>query len=78
MGRPAASFTTVRSLVGARGEEPERLVFLVSLGIAHWYWPEAYKDIGFAFGELITDELNPFVMGAVLLLRGCCLSLVRC
>jgi hypothetical protein len=41
------------------------VVFLVSLGIAHWYWPEEYEDIGFAFRELITDELNPFVMGAV-------------
>ena len=41
------------------------VVFLVSLGIAHWYWPAAYRDIGFASRELITDELNPFVIGAV-------------
>ena len=41
------------------------LVFLVSLGIAHWYWPEEYEDIGFALRQLITDELNPFVIGAV-------------
>jgi hypothetical protein len=42
------------------------VVFLVSLGITHWYWsPEAYRDIGFAFRDLITDELNPFVLGAV-------------
>ena len=31
------------------------VVFLVSLGIAHWYWPEEYEDIGFALEELITD-----------------------
>jgi hypothetical protein len=41
------------------------VVFLVCLGIAHWFWPEAYRDIGFALRELITDELNPFVLGAV-------------
>jgi hypothetical protein len=42
------------------------VVFVVSLGIAHWYWsPEEYRDIGFALEELITDELNPFVIGAV-------------
>ena len=41
------------------------VVFLVSLGIVHWYWPEVYRDIGFAFRDLITDELNPFVLGAV-------------
>jgi hypothetical protein len=39
--------------------------FLVSLGIVHWYWPEVYEDIGFALQELIRDELNPFVIGAV-------------
>jgi hypothetical protein len=41
------------------------VVFLVSLGIAHWYWGEKYEDIGFALGSLIADELNPFVIGAV-------------
>lgn len=41
------------------------VVFLVSLGIVHWYWPEEYEDIGFALQELIRDELNPFVIGAV-------------
>jgi hypothetical protein len=41
------------------------VVFLVSLGIAHWFWPAAYRDLGFALRELITDELNPFVLGAV-------------
>jgi hypothetical protein len=41
------------------------VVFLVSLGIVHWFWPEVYRDIGFALRELITDELNPFVLGAV-------------
>ena len=41
------------------------VVFLVSLGIAHWYWPEEYEDIGFALKELIGDELNPFVVGAI-------------
>jgi hypothetical protein len=42
------------------------VVFLVSFGIAHWFWsPEEYRDIGFALEELITDDLNPFVMGAV-------------
>jgi hypothetical protein len=42
------------------------VVFLVSLGIAHWFWsPEEYRDIGFALEELISDELNPFVVGAV-------------
>ena len=42
------------------------VMFVVSLGIAHWYWsPEEYRDIGFALEELITDELNPFVVGAV-------------
>jgi hypothetical protein len=42
------------------------VVFLVSLGIAHWFWtPEEYRDIGFALAELITDDLNPFIMGAV-------------
>jgi hypothetical protein len=41
------------------------VVFVVSLGIAHWYWPEEYRDIGFALKQLITDELNPFVIGAV-------------
>jgi hypothetical protein len=41
------------------------VVFLVSLGIAHWYWGEKYEDIGFALGSPIADELNPFVIGAV-------------
>jgi hypothetical protein len=42
------------------------VVFLVSLGIAHWLWgPEEYRDIGFALEELITDDLNPFIIGAV-------------
>ena len=41
------------------------VVFLVSLGIVHWYWPEEYEDIGFALQELIRDVLNPFVIGAV-------------
>jgi len=41
------------------------MVFLVSLGIVHWFWPEVYRDIGFALQDLITDELNPFVLGAV-------------
>ncbi len=41
------------------------VVFLVSLGITHWFWPEVYSDIGFALRDLITDELNPFVLGAV-------------
>ena len=42
------------------------VVFLVSLGIVHWYWwVEAYRDIGFAIKDLIADELNPFVIGAV-------------
>jgi hypothetical protein len=41
------------------------VVFLVSLGIVHWFWPEVYRDIGFALQDLITDELNPFVLGAV-------------
>jgi hypothetical protein len=41
------------------------VVFLVSLGIVHWYWPGAYEDIGFALQELLADELNPFVIGAV-------------
>jgi hypothetical protein len=41
------------------------VVFLASLGIAHWYWPDGYEDIGFALEELVTDELNPFVVGAV-------------
>lgn len=42
------------------------VVFLVSFGIAHWFWsPEEYRDIGYALQELITDDLNPFIMGAV-------------
>jgi len=41
------------------------VTFLVSLGIARWYWPEEYEDIGFALRELISDEFNPFVIGAV-------------
>ena len=41
------------------------VMFLVSLGIVHWCWPEEYEDIGFALQELIRDELNPFVIGAV-------------
>jgi hypothetical protein len=41
------------------------VVFLVSLGIVHWFWPEVYRDMGFALRELITDELNPFVLGAL-------------
>lgn len=41
------------------------VMFLVSLGIVHWFWPEAYRDTGFALRELIMDELNPFVLGAV-------------
>jgi hypothetical protein len=42
------------------------VVFLVSLAIVHWFWsPEEYRDIGFVLEELITDELNPFVIGAV-------------
>jgi hypothetical protein len=28
-------------------------------------WPDVYRDIGFALRELITDELNPFVLGAI-------------
>lgn len=41
-------------------------VFLVSLGIAHWFWsPEEYRDIGFALAELLTDDLNPFIIGAI-------------
>lgn len=36
------------------------VVFLVSLGIVHWFWsPQEYRDIGFALQELIRDELNP-------------------
>jgi hypothetical protein len=27
--------------------------------------PEEYRDIGFASAELITDDLNPFIIGAV-------------
>ncbi|MCA1687428.1 MAG: hypothetical protein LC714_02260 [Actinobacteria bacterium] len=42
------------------------VVFLVSFAIVHWFWqPEVYRDIGFVLEELITDELNPFVLGAV-------------
>ncbi len=42
------------------------VVFLVSLGIAHWFWsPEEYRDVGFALRELITNKLDPFVLGAV-------------
>jgi hypothetical protein len=42
------------------------VVFLVSLGIARWFWTtEEYWDIEFALVELITDDLNPFIMGAV-------------
>ena len=42
------------------------VVFLVSFGIVHWLWsPEEYRDMGFVLKELITDELNPFVIGAV-------------
>jgi hypothetical protein len=41
------------------------VVFLVSLGIVHWFWPEVYRDIGVALRDLVTDELNPFVLGAV-------------
>jgi hypothetical protein len=42
------------------------VVFLAGLGIAHWFWgPEEYRDIGYVLEELITDELNPFVIGAV-------------
>lgn len=41
-------------------------VFLVSLAIVYWAWsPERYEDIGFVLKYLITDQLNPFVMGAV-------------
>jgi hypothetical protein len=40
-------------------------MFLVSLGIVHWFWPEVYRDIGVALRDLVTDELNPFVLGAV-------------
>jgi hypothetical protein len=43
------------------------VVLLVSFGIAHWFWtPEEYRDPGFVLAELITDDLNPFVIGAVL------------
>jgi hypothetical protein len=42
------------------------VVFLVSFAIAHWFWtPEVYRDVGYVLEELITDDLNPFVMGAV-------------
>jgi hypothetical protein len=42
------------------------VVFCVSLGIAHWFWtPAEYRDMGFVLRELITDELNPFVLGAI-------------
>jgi hypothetical protein len=42
------------------------VVSLVSLAIVHWFWsPEEYRDIGFVLEELITDELNPFVIGAI-------------
>jgi hypothetical protein len=42
------------------------VAFLVTLGIVHWYWsPEEYRDIGFVLEKPITDELNPFVIGAV-------------
>jgi hypothetical protein len=42
------------------------VVFLVSLGIVHWYWsPEEYGDAGFALQALLTNDLNPFVLGAV-------------
>jgi hypothetical protein len=42
------------------------VVFLVSLGIVHWYWsPEEYGDAGFALQTLLTNDLNPFVLGAV-------------
>jgi hypothetical protein len=42
------------------------VVFLVSFGIAHWFWsPEEYRDVGFALQELITNKLDPFILGAV-------------
>jgi hypothetical protein len=42
------------------------VVFLVSFAIAHWFWtPEVYRDVGYVLAELITDDLNPFVIGAV-------------
>jgi hypothetical protein len=42
------------------------VVFLVSFAIAHWFWtPEVYRDVGYVLAELITDDLNPFVLGAV-------------
>ena len=42
------------------------VVFLVSLGIVHWFWsPEEYRDVGHVLGKLITNDLNPFVLGAV-------------
>ena len=41
------------------------VVFLVSLGIVHWFWPQVYRDIGFALRDLVTDELNPFVLGSI-------------
>lgn len=42
------------------------VIFLVGLGIVHWFWsPEVYRDVGFVLGELITNILNPFVLGAV-------------
>jgi hypothetical protein len=42
------------------------VVFFVSFGIAHWFWsPEEYRDVGFALQELITNKLDPFILGAV-------------
>jgi hypothetical protein len=42
------------------------VIFLVGLGIVRWFWsPEEYRDVGFVLGKLITNDLNPFVLGAV-------------
>lgn len=42
------------------------VVFLVSVWIVHLYWsPEEYRNIGSVLEELIRDDLNPFVIGAV-------------
>jgi hypothetical protein len=41
-------------------------VFLVSVGLVHWYWsPEQYRDVEFVLETLITNDLNPFVLGAL-------------
>jgi hypothetical protein len=42
------------------------VVFLASVGIVHWFWqPEEYREMGNVLERLITDYLNPFVIGAV-------------